>query len=1228
MWPTGAAVAVLAVGAAIATNGQVLHATRFTSCLPQGEATAPVNQQLRLSDLYAQFDQGQLHLGQHASGVNLSALPSPIRNQDGAILAGTGDVLRVVMTGNVEAESAGYSNETGLLSTLVLESKVLSFDVAQNRSSLCSAIRTSEGRMGTTSNGSAFVGDSGCPYSGPVALGFAIPLASSYPLTTINTNLVALDSSNPALQLACYDLSFTPYYPDYFAYAIVHYRESFFSSRKSRLRLPLSACELGANRNISTVIIGLIALYAVLYYLGRFYAAYTTWLHDNETQLASSLTLMLTARGSSSRRGMWRTIYFDAWAGKQVVASASLRRFVTAELREIFTLIAWFSLSGTVAVEWPGFACTLDVAFLLLSKLNLRQSPADPVFKQAAWTNLVYNNSLSFTTPALPVLPENDTLPSTFDGQYRTPTSPLYLDRTLPNVLLDLDPDADGIERWSRMIGVRHQDVWATCAFTFFAICAAVLGLQLVLFGLNTLIDAVLPVRRESSAHSSPVDKLAGFEHDEALEPSLHKESSPPDGPRGGDRRSDGTLGRYLESGDFADDQFLERDGEPTPDAPALRLPIWRLHFAHAHGNLVRVLLFFHLPLTLFSTYQCTLYSTSSTTRFALAVVTLAVVCVAAPVYLIWQLHVRTARKLYTHLPTLLAFGPLYNSYSDECVLFPLVTFASNLINGVVIGAAQSTGTAQAAVILICEVAHTLVTSLWLPWGDHSAMGPLAFLLSLARIIIAVLLVVLSPTVDVSASAGSWLTYVILLCAGLVLLLFVFVVACKLLELCIRIVGGVPFDESRSPRSGGLFGAIRKLNGHGSGRSNKHRRQNRPNAQSAAARRRAIEERRRRNLHRERVAHGNDDASINTHTYMLPSAVRPAGHPGGAVESAHSLTPTNSPFPSSGLIDDDGFIMSAMSSRGWDSPSTRSGGGPYLGVQPSGPILRPGPQQWSSELSVAAPTPAASATLVAPAVVGMGGGSRTPPGTSSGFTRVGGGKATHSNPYQLAKDAETAYPPYPPVSSADMYAPRRASQGAFGAEAMTPAQRQASRPSLTLPSSSALLSNVVSPGGRLDDEHNRRLSTRARARQARKGGFFGRFKSQPIYSDDDFSDDSDDSDTAEGGQRGRKKRGGLLGLLGGGQAAARNGPVGTDGYVPDDPYEPPFEAPAADSGEKGFSVVRKPRPRPAAAGASPSLPPGAEPPSSTPRAPHVSVEAPSPPASLRGEVIDSPSSPS
>lgn len=827
--------------------------------------------------------------------------------------------------------------------------------------------------------------------------------------------------------------------------------------------------------------------------------------------------------------------------------------------------------------------------------------------------NLVYSNSLSFAKAATDALSSVSTLPSAFSRQMTDLDSPLYLDQSLPNVLLDLENESNGIERWCRMIGVRHEDVWAVCAFTFFAICGCAIAIQLVWFLTNALVDAVFPIRREVKAQPAVIDKLANLDQDEALEPSLRKEHSPSSTTRS-DRRSDGTIGRYLESGDFADEPYLEEDGvEDGPESAVLTTPTWRLHAAHLHGNLVRILLFFHLPLTLFSTYQFTLYSTASTSRFALAVVSFALVCVAVPVYLIRQLHALPARRLYTDLPTLLTYGPLYNTYSDECVLFPLVTLSSNLINGIVIGAAQSTGTAQAAVVLICEVAHTLVTSLWLPWGDHSAMGPLAFFLSLARIIIAVLLVVLSPTVNVSTSAGSWLAYVIFLCAGLVLLLLLLVAVCKLVELCVRLIGRVPFDESRSPRSGGLFGALRKINGKGSRRhpSSKTAQRNRAARQSEASRQRAIEERRRRNLHRERLAHGSDGASVNTHTFMLPSAARPAGH-AGAAGSAHSLTPTNSPFPSSGLVDDDGFIMSAMSSRGWDSPSIRSG--PY----PGGPILRPGPQQWSSELSVGTDAPAASATLVAPpmnASVGQA-------GASSGFSRVGGGRASHSNPYQLAQDAVTAYPPYPPVSSADMYAPRRSSHGAFTeTSSMPPAQRQASRPSLTLPSSSALLSNTVSPGGRLDEEHNRRLSTRVKARQARKGGFFGRFKSQPAYSDEDFSDDSDsDAESRAPGGPGRKSGGGLLGRLVGAAPRRSDRKQEHDAH---EMYEPPFEPPPTDSGEKGFSVVRKPRPRPAGPPASESHPIGdAEGPPAR-SAPHVSVQAPSPPASLRGEVIDS-----
>lgn len=221
-----AQLAALCLAASLA-NAQVL-ATRLRSCLGGGTLVAPEDRQLDFTGLYAQFDQGQTRLGEHVGGVDLQSLPAPIYNQEGAILTGTGDVLRVVLTGTTVAEAQGYSNDTGYLSTLVVDNQVLSFDVFNNKSALCSAVRTNEGTTGTTTNGSSTVQESGCPYSGDIGLGFTVPLASSYPLTTITTNLVALDPSQDALHLACYDLSFTPYYPDYFAYPLVRYRASSF----------------------------------------------------------------------------------------------------------------------------------------------------------------------------------------------------------------------------------------------------------------------------------------------------------------------------------------------------------------------------------------------------------------------------------------------------------------------------------------------------------------------------------------------------------------------------------------------------------------------------------------------------------------------------------------------------------------------------------------------------------------------------------------------------------------------------------------------------------------------------------------------------------------------------------------------------------------------------------------------------------------------------------------
>ncbi|GAA5921360.1 hypothetical protein JCM1841_002455 [Sporobolomyces salmonicolor] len=1196
---------------------QIVWSPSPSSCLGAGSLVAPSDQQLNFTSVYAQFDQGQTSPGQHAYGVNLENVP-PVFNSQGARLTGTGDILRIVLTGSTIAESQGYSNDTSYLSTLVIDSEVLTFEVASNQSALCSSIRTNEGTTGTMTNGSSVVTDSGCPYSGEIALGFTVPLTSSYALTTITTSLVALDPSVPALHLACYDLSFTPYYPDYFAYPLVRY-----------------------------VAIGILALYLLLYVLARFYAAYTSWLQDNEAQLASSLTLKITSTYAPSKRQMWGSIWFSAWAGKQILLSGSLRRYMTAELREIFATVAWFSLVGTVAVDWPGFAY--------------------PVFSQTAWTTLIYKNTLSFTSPSDPVLPQNATLPSAFSAQMTDLDSPLYLDTGLPNVLLDLEGSRRGIEKWARMIGVRHEDVWSVCAFTFFCICAGVIAVHALFFAFDSLLDAVLPSRpggrgRQAGEMKPPLRR------DERSSFSVQKEGLE----SYSGRPSDGSMGRFLESGEFADEDYLDDSAEYGRPRPEDNFPSWRLHLALLQGNLTRVLLLFHLPLTAFSVYQFTLHSISPTSTFALAIVTFAVVCIAWPAHLLWQIHVKPERELYASLPVLLSTGVIYNTYAEECCLFPLVTFGSSIIVGILIGAAQSEGTAQAAVILLVEVASTICQSLWLPWGDNAAMGPLAFLLSLARIIIAVLLIVLSPTVGVSASAASWVTYIIFLCQGLVILLLLSVLAFKLSELLVRIAGRVPFDESRSPRGGGFFGALRKLDRV---RGGKKRRSGgtRSGAAGGVAKRRAVEERRRRNLHRERLAatgSAPSETTVGTRTHMLPAAA-PPGH-----RSQASSLSANAPYPSAaGLVDDDGFIMSAMSSIAWsDSQSSRPGyvkPGAYASSSAGGPVLRDTPAAWGEHHVTLVPAAAAVPSLA----------KSSTSTTSSGFTRVGGGRATQKNPYELANPpaATTAYPPYPP-SSADLYGsrttttsstgnPRRLSQSAIvemaGANAARadspPDPRHNTRPSVSLPSSSALLSNTVSQysSNRIDEDR------RAAGATKQKSGFFGRFKKRRVeMSDDEFTDDTDDTDDERRPaprQWGGLKLGGWA-LPGRGRRGRGRGRGDDDGSADEAPA--PSEVAPPETGEKGFSVVRKPRPRPSPAGSggaaaptapaapatesraidfaaadaqqqdeppagsglggseepllrsssSPSLPPGAAP-------PHVSVEAPSRPGSLRGEAI-------
>lgn len=314
--------------------------------------------------------------------------------------------------------------------------------------------------------------------------------------------------------------------------------------------------------------------------------------------------------------------------------------------------------------------------------------------------------------------------------------SPLYLNSSLPSVLLDLGQNHNnGIQQWAAAAGVRHEDLFSICAFTFLAIAAAVIAAHVAFFLGACFLNVVSPsdgsrARKRATVMEANkrLSQLPRGERGEQAYASLSGGSALGKEDGGDERHSSASVDRHEFNFESEDPYAAEIDW--TKMRPEDDYPSWRVHLAWLQGNLTRILQLFHLPLCVFSVYQFTLYSTAPISTFALAVVMFALVCLLTPAAVMWQIWRTPVRDLYTSLPLLLSVGPLYTIYSDECTLFGGARLVGNVVVGVMIGAAQSTGTAQAAVIVLVEVVDTLVTSLWLPWGDNAAMGPLAFLLS------------------------------------------------------------------------------------------------------------------------------------------------------------------------------------------------------------------------------------------------------------------------------------------------------------------------------------------------------------------------------------------------------------------------------------------------------------------------------------------------------------------
>ncbi|KAJ5927612.1 hypothetical protein N7516_009385 [Penicillium verrucosum] len=208
-------------------------------------------------------------------------------------------------------------------------------------------------------------------------------------------------------------------------------------------------------------------------------------------------------------------------------------------------------------------------------------------------------------------------------------------------------------------------------------------------------------------------------------------------------------------------------------------------------GNLIRIVFnFLLLPIVSLSFFQLVIARESTAYCVALA----AVVLVIVACFSIWVIRVilttRPKSHLFDDLPTVLLYGPLYNTYCDDAAAFGIVPIVLNIARGVAIGALQPSGIAQVVMLAICEVVSVLTLLAFRPFSGPTHMNLYHCLFSIVRFLTVILSVIFVPSLTVSDAARGWIGYLILVLHAMVLIFGFFLNAMQtLIEVLARLAG-------------------------------------------------------------------------------------------------------------------------------------------------------------------------------------------------------------------------------------------------------------------------------------------------------------------------------------------------------------------------------------------------------------------------------------------------------
>lgn len=222
-------------------------------------------------------------------------------------------------------------------------------------------------------------------------------------------------------------------------------------------------------------------------------------------------------------------------------------------------------------------------------------------------------------------------------------------------------------------------------------------------------------------------------------------------------------------------------------------------------GNVIRIVFnYFLLPIVSLSCFQLVVASSSPAYTVALAVITLVILLLFASYVFYLIIRTRPKSVLYDDLPTVLQYGPLYNTYADEAAAFALIPVLLTFIRGIAIGAVQPSGIAQVVLLAICEVIQILTIHAFRPFQYATSMNAYHTLFASLRLIIIMLMVAFVPTLGVTEGQRGWIGYVILSLHGAVLVLAFFLNALQtIVEVVARILGAGG-DDTRGLTRGGL----------------------------------------------------------------------------------------------------------------------------------------------------------------------------------------------------------------------------------------------------------------------------------------------------------------------------------------------------------------------------------------------------------------------------------------